>query len=90
MATTVRVLGIAGSLRAASYNGWLLRAAAELAPPELAIVPLAGLEEIPVYNQDVEAQGDPAPVAALRAAVRDADAVPVSYTHLTLPTICSV
>ena len=74
MATTVRVTGIVGSLRAASYNGWLLRAAAELAPPELIIMPV-GLAGIPLYDQDVEAQGDPAPVAAFRAAVRDADAV---------------
>ena len=74
MAATVRVIGIVGSLRAASYNGWLLHAAAELAPPGLTIVPF-GIAEIPLYNQDVEAQGDPAPVAALRAAVRDADAV---------------
>ena len=74
MATTLRVAGIVGSLRVASYNGWLLRAAAELAPPELTIVPF-GLAEIPMYNQDLEALGDPAPVAALRAALRDADAV---------------
>jgi chromate reductase len=74
MDTTLRVAGIVGSLRAASYNGFLLRAAAELAPPGMTITP-AGLAEIPLYNQDVEAQGDPAPVAALRAAVRDADAV---------------
>ena len=75
MATTVRVLGIAGSLRAASYNAWLLRAAVELAPSELSIVPFAGLAEVPMFNQDLEVQGDPAPVAALRAAVRGADAV---------------
>jgi chromate reductase len=74
MATTVRVLGVVGSLRADSYNGRLLLAAAELAPPELAIVRY-GLAEIPVYNADVETQGEPAGVAALRAAVRDADAL---------------
>jgi len=74
MTTILRVAGIVGSLRVASYNGWLLRAAAELAPPELTIVPF-GLAEIPMFNQDLEALGDPAPVAALRAAVRDADAV---------------
>ena len=74
MATIVRVAGIVGSLRATSYNGWLLRAAAELAPPELTIMPV-GLAEVPLYNQDLEVRGDPAPVAALRAALRDADAV---------------
>ena len=74
MATTLRVAGIVGSLRAASYNGWLLRAAAELAPPGLTIVPV-GLAEIPMFNQDVEALCEPAPVAALRAALREADAL---------------
>ena len=74
MATPLRVAGIVGSLRVASYNGWLLRAAAELAPSELSIAPF-GLAEIPLFNQDLEALGDPAPVAALRAALRDADAV---------------
>jgi len=74
MAITLRVAGIVGSLRAASYNGWLLRAAAELAPPGLTIVPV-GLAEIPMFNQDVEALGEPAPVATLRAGLREADAV---------------
>jgi len=74
MATTLRVAGIVGSLRLASYNGWLLRAAAELAPPGLTIVPV-GLSEIPMFNQDLEARGEPAPVATLRAVLREADAV---------------
>jgi chromate reductase, NAD(P)H dehydrogenase (quinone) len=73
MTPPVRVVGIAGSLRAASYNGWLLRAAVECAPPELSIAPFAGLAEIPLYNQDVEAQGDPVSVASLRGAVHQAD-----------------
>lgn len=71
---SLRVLGIVGSLRAASYNGWLLHAATELAPPELTITTHA-LAAIPPYNQDVETLGDPTPVAVLRAALRDAGAV---------------
>lgn len=74
MTSPIRVLGIIGSLRAASYNAWLLRAAAELAPPELTIVPF-DLAGVPLFNQDLEAHGDPAGVAALRAAVRDSAAV---------------
>ena len=70
----VRVVGIVGSLRAASYNGWLLRAATELAPPELAITPI-GLAHIPGYNADIGTPDEPAPVAALRAAVGDASAL---------------
>ena len=74
MATTLRVTGIVGSLGVASYNGWLLRAAAELAPAEMKIVPF-GLADVPMFNQDLEILGDPAPVAALRATLQNADAV---------------
>lgn len=71
---SIRVLGIIGSLRAGSYNARLLHTAIELAAGELAITPVT-LGDIPPYNADVEAQGDPPAVAALRAAVRDAGAV---------------
>ena len=69
-----RILGIAGSLREGSYNRALLRAARELAPAgvELAEHDLA---PIPFYDADVEAGGDPEPVAAMRAAVAEADAL---------------
>lgn len=71
---SIRVLGIIGSLRASSYNAQLLHAAMALAPSDLSIVPVT-LGDVPLYNADVEAQGDPPGVAALRAAVRDADAI---------------
>jgi chromate reductase len=68
------VLGIAGSLRAASFNRSLLRAAQELAPEGMTITAF-DLAPIPLYNADVEAKGDPEPVAALKAAIRQADAL---------------
>jgi chromate reductase len=68
------VLGIAGSLRARSYNLALLRAAQDLAPPGMDIT-IQGIHAIPTFNEDVEAEGDPAPVVDLKQAVRDADAV---------------
>ncbi len=71
---TERVLGLVGSLRAASHNGFLLRAAAEAAPAGLTILPF-GLAAIPVFNADVLASGEPASVAELRAAVRDSAAL---------------
>lgn len=74
METGLRVLGLCGSLRAASYNGFLLRAAAELAPAGMSIAPF-DLGAVPPYNGDVEAQGEPPPVAALRGAVTGANAV---------------
>jgi chromate reductase len=70
----VRVLGFAGSLRAGSYNRALLRSAQELAPAGLAIEIYESID-LPLYNGDVEARGDPEPVAAFKAAVRQADAI---------------
>ena len=69
----LRVLGIAGSLRRGSYNRALLRAAVELAPPELRIEPYERMGEIPLYDADLEARGIPEPVAALKTAIREAD-----------------
>ena len=70
----IRVLGFAGSLRQASLNRALLRAAVELAPPGMALTSF-DLAEVPLYNGDVEAGGDPPGVAVFKQAIRDADAV---------------
>jgi chromate reductase, NAD(P)H dehydrogenase (quinone) len=70
----LKVLGIAGSLRAGSYNRALLRAAQELAPAGMEIEAF-DLAPIPLFNADVEAKGDPEPVAAWKAAIRQADAL---------------
>ncbi len=70
----IRVLGIAGSLRAQSFNRALLRVAQQEAPEGVQIE-LWDLSDIPPYNADVEAQGDPAPVAQFKAAIRAADAL---------------
>src|SRR5918992_259779 len=74
---TLRVLGFAGSLRARSYNGALLRSAQELAPAGMAIEIYESIE-LPLFNEDIEAQGDPGPVAAFKAAIREADALLVA------------
>lgn len=74
MTDTLRILGIAGSLRAGSLNRALLRAAVDLAPEGMAIA-LFDLAEVPLYNGDVEAAGDPPGVAALKAAIAAADGV---------------
>lgn len=75
MSEPARVLGVAGSLRAGSFNRSLLRAAVELVPAGMEIRTFEGLAEIPPYNADVEATGDPAPVAAWKDAIRGADAL---------------
>jgi len=67
-------LGISGSLRAASHNGRLLRAAAALLPPEAELVIFDGLKGVSPFDEDDErapAHG----VRVLRAAIADADAL---------------
>jgi chromate reductase len=73
MHDTVSILGIAGSLRKASYNRWALRAAQKLAPRGVAIDSFE-LDGIPLYNQDQEKE-PPAKVADLKTRIRAADAV---------------
>ncbi|MCH9038436.1 MAG: NAD(P)H-dependent oxidoreductase [Chloroflexi bacterium] len=72
--THLRVLGISGSLRKSSFNSGLLRAAQELAPERMEIT-IFDIKTLPFYDGDVEAQGDPGSVAALKSAVRDSDGV---------------
>jgi len=70
----MNVLGICGSLRAASINAGVLRAAQQLAPPGMALTIFDGVGRLPLFNPDLEAD-PPAAVLALRAAVADADAL---------------
>jgi chromate reductase len=67
-----RIVAIAGSLRRRSYNRALLRAAAEMAPDSMTIEPIE-IGELPFYNADVEAAGDPPGVIAFQKSVRAAD-----------------
>ncbi len=55
MSPTIRILGFAGSLRKASFNKALLRAAQELLPSD-AELETFDLEGIPLFNQDLEQQ----------------------------------
>ena len=70
--TTLKVLGIAGSLRRGSFNAAALRAAQELAPAGMTI-DIFDIAAIPLYNEDVKAQGFPPVVADLRARIKAAD-----------------
>jgi chromate reductase len=82
---TCHILGFAGSLRRASYNKGLVRAAAEVAPSGITVQFLE-IGDIPLYNQDVEDAGDPASVAAFKRAIARADALLVAtpeYNHGT-------
>ena len=70
----IQVLGIAGSLRQASYNRAALRVATELAPDEMQIETF-DLAPIPIYNDDVRLQAYPPPVAEFRERIAAADAL---------------
>ena len=68
-----KLVGISGSLRSASYNTALLRAAAALMPDGSELV-FGSIEGIPLYNADVEANdGIPAAVATLKDLIASAD-----------------
>ena len=53
----MNVLGLSGSLRAASINSALLRAAARLAPPDMTVHVFQGLGDLPLFNPDREPGG---------------------------------
>ncbi len=69
-----RILAIPGSLRRRSYSRALLRAAGEFAPDGVEIE-IFDLDQIPLYNEDVEERGDPEGVAELKRRIQAADAV---------------
>lgn len=68
----MKLLGMSGSLRRASFNTALLHTAQQLLPAEVTLS-LHDLHELPLFDQDVEDQGDPAPVTALKQAIDAAD-----------------
>jgi chromate reductase len=70
----MNILGIAGSLRRESYNKMLLRAAQELAPDGARIETFDELDQIPLFNQDDEANPHPK-VTELKQRIRSADAI---------------
>jgi chromate reductase len=74
MSQLIHVLGFAGSLRRASYNAGLLRAAAELLPEGMSLE-IFDLSPIPLFNADVEAAGLPQPVQQFKARIAAANAL---------------
>ena len=71
---TDRIVAFAGSLRHGSFNRALIHAAQGLAPDGMTIESIE-IGELPFYNADVEAEGDPPRVAAFKAALRQADGI---------------
>lgn len=75
----MRILGISGSLRRASFNTALVRLAfGKLQGPDYdAACTLADIR-LPLFDEDLEAEGTPAPVTTLVEQVRASDGVLIS------------
>ncbi len=79
----INILALPGSLRSASSNKALLRAAAVLAPEGTEITLYEKLGELPHFNPDLEGS-EPPSVIDLRCRVRQADGVLIAspeYAH---------
>ena len=85
----MKSLAICGSLRKASINAALLRAARRLAPTGMDIAIFDAVGGLPLFNPDLESRL-PAPVLALHAAVASSDALLIAspeYAHGVTGTI---
>jgi NAD(P)H-dependent FMN reductase len=85
----MKALAICGSLRVASINAALLRAAARLSPPEMLVRPLSGIGELPLFSPDLELHL-PIQVASYQSEVASADALIIAspeYAHGVTGTI---
>jgi chromate reductase len=76
--STVRILGISGSLRSGSHNTSLLRAAAQSLPSGAELEVYEGLRDLPPYDADLDVEPAPDAVTELREAIAGADGVLIS------------
>jgi len=74
---TSTVLALVGSLRKNSMNAMIVAALPALAPNGMTIVEF-DVSQIPLYNQDDDTDTPPEAIAALRAAVAEADAIVIA------------
>ncbi|HYM62196.1 MAG TPA: NADPH-dependent FMN reductase [Thermoanaerobaculia bacterium] len=80
----MKIVAICGSLRAASSNLALLRAAAAVAPAGMELAIYEGLGGLPHFNPDLNGDDPPATVRELRDVLIAADGVVISspeYAH---------
>lgn len=85
----MRVLALCGSLRAASINASLLRAARRLAPAGIELRIFDDLGRLPLFNPDLEADAPPV-VRELHRELAEADALVIAspeYAHGVTGTI---
>lgn len=70
----IKILAFAGSIRKHSYNKALIEIAKEVIP-ENAEIEIFNLESIPLFSEDIEAQGLPNSVLEFRNKIQAADAL---------------
>jgi chromate reductase, NAD(P)H dehydrogenase (quinone) len=71
----MRILGVSGSLRDASYNTKLLRVAGRLLPDDVEFVIWDGLKTVEPYDEDDDRDPAPAGAQRFRDAIAGADAL---------------
>jgi chromate reductase len=71
---TIRILGISGSLRRGSYSTMALRGLQEAVRPR-AQVYIHSLQEIPLYNADLDGDIKPPAVVTLKAAIQECSGI---------------
>ncbi|MFE5602441.1 NADPH-dependent FMN reductase [Streptomyces coelicoflavus] len=69
----LKILAVSGSLRTASFNSALVRAAQKHAPGGMTVEVYDGLRDIPPYDSDVDNDTPPAAVVGLRHRIGAAD-----------------
>jgi chromate reductase len=80
---TVRIVGISGSLRRASFSTSLLMVLAKRAAPSIDIQ-VVTLEDIPLYNEDLDRNPEIPSVAAFKKLIVESDGVLIAtpeYNH---------
>ncbi|MES2123685.1 MAG: NADPH-dependent FMN reductase [Gemmatimonadota bacterium] len=83
MPEVLNLVGFSGSLRAASYNSALLRHVQGALPGSVNLT-VHSILDIPLFNEDVEAEGNPEAVTRLHQAIRESDGVILAtpeYNH---------
>jgi len=80
---TVKIVGISGSLRRGSFSTALLKVLAEKSQPAIEIK-IVTLEDIPLYNEDLDSEPEIPAVAAFKRIIAESDGVLIAtpeYNH---------
>jgi len=77
MNDSLHIVGFSGSLRKGSYNRKLLEIAEDLLPAGVTYE-IVELNDLPLYNEDVEKEGFPPAVRAFRDALQNADSIVIT------------